>query len=601
MKKTLYAFLAFCVVCIAMADDHIIQFVLSNGQHVSYRTSDVQGITFDYHDQDSIDQAYRDSLAREQFVRDSIWREELIRDSLYRDSVERYANVHTLNLMVDSTDRYTIFAEALRRTGLIDSVATYRNENLIFSIGYYPNSSALIYEAPESRCGFTIFAEPDSVLQQHGINSIDDLISFANNTYGTAKEWYDYLQANNLEVSTGEDYTNRQNALNMFVAYHILPAAIPANWIVFERGSSIYWNYAPDADSYDYYETMLPCTMLKAWAPSSMGNKVFLNRYQTNNTLTNEVGTMGTNHELIRPGAEVLRSEGSVEGSNGYIHPIGDMLVYDKMVPQGVLGGERVRVNCTSLLPELITDGWRSHSGGDGSIPSNYDTSRIGIPNDYSANMVVYNRNSSMAMAYGLHSAWYCYQADQLQMWGAAFDVAVKLPPLPAGTYELRIPYVNYRGTLVEYSVGTDPYATDWTWDDTGTLKVEGFEVIDTVDYTIDPRDPRIGLTNALEEEDLGVASDQALRHRGYMRAPYSFCGHAERGWSIENNCRNAYSGVGTMRKILGRVQTDGQHKWLRIRKLHNPDELYSSFSLDYIELMPVALTEQTQYMEDWY
>ena len=599
MKKTLYAFLAFCVVCIAMADDHIIQFVLSNGQHVSYRTSDVQGITYDYHDQDSIDQAYADSVAREEFVRDSIAREEFVRDSLYRDSVERYANAHTLNLMVDSTDRYTIFTEALRRTGLIDSVATYRKDMLEFVMRPRETYSGTPYPANERQCGFTIFAEPDSVLRLHGINSIDDLVSFANNTYGTAKEWYDYLQANNLEVSTGEDYTSRQNALNMFVAYHILPAAIAADWIVFERGSSTYWNYAPDADPYDYYETMLPCTLLKAWAPHTEGKKVFLNRYQTNNTLTNEVGTMGTNHELIRTGAEVLRNEGSVEGSNGYIHPIGDMLVYDKTVPQGVLN-ERVRVNCTSLMPELTTNGWRSRSAGDGSIPSDYDTSRIGIPNKYSGNMVVYADNT--CMVYCLHGAWSCYQSDQLQIWGRGFDVAVKLPSLPAGTYELRIPYYtvyNYNGVLVEYSVGTNPYATDWTRDDTGTLKVEGFEVIDTVDYSIYYDDPRIGLTNALEEEDRGVASDQALRERGYMRAPYSYCGHAEIGWSIENNCRNAYSGYGTIRKILGRVQTDGQQKWLRIRSL-----IYDTnpvISLDYIELVPVALTEQTQYMEDWY
>ena len=597
MKKSIYAFLAFCVVCIAMADDHIIHFVLSNGQHVSYRTSDVQGITYDYHDQDSIDQAYADSVAHEQFVRDSIAREEFVRDSLYRDSVERYANTHTLDLMVDSTSRYTIFTEALRRTGLIDSVATYRKDTLEFVMRPRPNFYGEYYPATVRRCGFTIFAEPDSVLQLHGINSIDDLINYANNTYGTAKEWYDYLQANNLEVSTGDDYTSRLNTLNMFVAYHILPAAISADWIVFERGSSIYWNYAPDADPYDYYETMLPCTLLKAWVPSSKGKKVFLNRYQTNNTLTNEVGTMGTNHELIRAGAEVLRNEGSVEGSNGYIHPIGDMLVYDKIVPQGVLN-ERVRVNCTSMVPELTTNGLRSHSVSDGSIPPNYDTSRIGIPNNYSENMVVYEYYT--CMAYCLHGSWSCYQSDQLQIWGHRFDVAVKLPPMPAGTYELRIPYnpVGY-STLVEYSVGTDPYATDWTKDDTGYLKVEGFEVIDTVDYTIFDDDPRIGLTNALAEEDYGVASDQALRERGYMRAPYSFCGHAERGWSQENNCRNAYSSYASMRKIIGKVQTDGQQKWLRIRSL--TFDTYPVISLDYIELVPVALTEQTQYMEDWY
>lgn len=41
------------------------------------------------------------------------------------------------------------------------------------------------------------------------------------------------------------------------------------------------------------------------------------------------------------------------------------------------------------------------------------------------------------------------------------------------------------------------------------------------LDVRIDESDPRIGWTAFYEEDDKGVASDQALRNRGYMRGPY--------------------------------------------------------------------------------
>lgn len=48
------------------------------------------------------------------------------------------------------------------------------------------------------------------------------------------------------------------------------------------------------------------------------------------------------------------------------------------------------------------------------------------------------------------------------------------------------------------------------------------------LDMRIDGTDPRIGWVPFYEEEDQGIATDKAMRTRGYMRGPASCYGHPE-------------------------------------------------------------------------
>jgi len=422
-------------------------------------------------------------------------------------------------------------------------------------------------------------------MRKNGINNLSDLIAYANKVYGNAPEWYDYMNEHHITVSTGDDYTNRFNALNMFVAYHLLNASMSINQLVFEKGSSTYWNYAPDADLYDYYETMLPHTILKVWEPASEGKKLFINRYQTYNTLTDEVGSKGSNHELIIKGVTIDRNA-SIQAGNGYIHSIGDMLVYNADVPKKVLN-ERMRVNCTSLFPELINNKFRYYSTGDGNIPSNYDTSRRGIPKYFFDNMVHYN--DEVCLCYCLRGAWRCYQADQMQFWGK-YDLAFKLPPVPSGLYELRVVYapMSY-GSFMQYYIGTSSSLS--------SMLPIGLPF----DATVPVEDPRVGLTNAAEEDDQGISTDIAMHNRGYMRGPYSYCGHGENGWSEENNARFEWGASMTVRYVLGRVELQqANDNWLRIKSL-NFDKNTNPVGLDFVEIVPVSVVDNQQYSEDWY
>ena len=524
---------------------------------------------------------------------------------LSSDNVTVNGLVHIIDNVIPRTDKpigdildqnqelYSIFSKALQLTGLADSLLTYTKGEFEFKQLARENYSGILYPASgvgstaldECKVGYTLFAETDEVMQKNGINSIEDLIAFANKTYADAPEWYDYMNERHLTVSTGDDYTNRFNALNMFVAYHILYASMSVNQLVFEKGSSTYWNYAPDADPYDYYETMLPHTILKVWEPASEGKKIYLNRYQTFNTLTNEVGSPGTNHELILKGIQVDRN-GSLQAGNAYIHSINGMLVYNADVPKKVLN-ERMRVNCTSLFPELINNKFRYYSTGDGNIPSNYDTSRRGIPKKSFDNLILYNEE--VCLAYCLHGAWRCYQSDQMQFWGR-YDLAFKMPPVPTGLYELRVVYapMSY-GSFMQYYIGTSSSLA--------SMLPIGLPF----DATVAVEDPRVGLTDATQEDDQGIATDIAMHNRGYMRGPYSYCGHAENGWSDTNNARFEWGASMTVRYVLGRVQLEqGNENWLRIKSL-NMDKSTNPVGLDFVEIVPVSVVDNQQYSEDWY
>ena len=488
---------------------------------------------------------------------------------------------------LDRAENYKIFNEALKRTGLVDSLLKFKKEGTFkFTQIARQNYSGKLSSEEVCKVGYTIFAETDEVMARNGINSFDDLVKYANDVYGNSSEWYDYIRENGITVKTDDDYTDRYNALNMFVAYHILNAWMSENQLVFEQNQSSFWNYAPDADQYDYYETMLPHTMMKVWMPHTENRNIYINRYQTNNTLTNEVGTMGTNHELVRRGVKVNRGKQIVAG-NAYIISIDNMLVYDRLVPRGVLN-ERMRVNCTSLFPELINNRYRYWATGDGNIPSSYDTSRRGLPSNLFDNMVVYD--DVFCLAYCLRGAWRCWQADQVQFWGR-YDVAFKLPSVPSGVYEIRVVYapMSY-GSFMQYYIGK-------------SSNVQSMTAIGLpFDATIAVEDPRIGMTNSKEEDDQGIESDIAMHNRNYMRGPHSYCGHGENGYSADNSARTEYgTGSYTIRYVLGRAEIkQGDENWLRIKTL-NPDNTDNPVGLDFVELVPVSVVDNLEYSEDWY
>lgn len=522
--------------------------------------------------------------------------------------------VHKISRVIPKTSRvlgdvfehledYSIFSQALHRTGLADSVAVSRKEhrNSAGDYGYDAGTGSHrqdtdgqdLYYPTECKVGFTIFAESDAVLAKYGIHSFDDLVAYANRVYGDAASWYNYIGEHNLSVSTGDDYTNRFNALNMFVAYHILYGAMAQDQLVFERKNGVSigtskWNYVNGGEPYDYYETMLPHTLLKIWEPDQR-RTLYINRWKLNNTLTDEVGTTGSAemHPIQQQGVVITRQD--ISAYNGYIHPIQSMLVYDQNVPHGVLN-ERMRFEATTFLPEFLSNGFRYLSMSEASALNGGGSGvRLAFPIDYFDHVKVFDKEGT-ELRYNVKGDYRAYQADAFQGWGASYDLAVRLPPVPSGLYEFRLFYSPMgHGGMMQFYWGTKPDAQSMT-----ALSIP-------LDVRILSNDPSIGWTSFYEEDDKGIATDEAMHNRGYMRGPYSFCGHPgdDGDETTTKNCRG--DGSVTLRRVLGRIRVrQGDDFWFRFKNVIN-DDSELKWQLDFVEFVPVSIVDNDKYSEDWY
>ena len=508
---------------------------------------------------------------------------------------------------------FKIFGEALKMTGLdkalvsVSKGVTYtmsdaermdRDNNKL----YYPDECKILY---------TVFAEDDNVFAENGINNIDDLIAKCKEWYANAATWYDYLGETGKTVSTGTDYTNEFNVLHMFVAYHILRAGMPVDKIVYEYSSTNQnWNYSFGYEPNDYFETMLPNTLLKCWELNPMSTKnLYINRYRMNNTLTDQIATFGSDdqHPIVFPGVEVKRTSGSsIDCYNGYVHRINGILLYDENARNAL--NERMRFDSSTFLYELINNGIRGatpleisvrNSGGDGN--------RVAFPLDFFDNIVCYN--NSTVLRFCVQGAWRAHESDQMQGWDQ-YDFAIKLPHVPTGEYEIRIFYPPMaRGGLMQFYLGNSSSPS--------SMKALGMPFDARADAMTDAS---IGWTDPTTEDDYGIQTDADMHLRGYMRGPACF----SRGTYNSNKNKLAYnssdpysaaslmtgstscrteSGYGTMmvRHVVTTTRLEqSKDYWFRIKNLITDDKQLG-WSFDFIEIVPVSIVNSQIMSEDWY
>ncbi|MBQ4519991.1 MAG: hypothetical protein II999_05200 [Bacteroidaceae bacterium] len=537
---------------------------------------------------------------------------------------------HVSEVMADFP-QYKIFFEALEKCGLLDTLANDRKREAdgsekkysLSNISGRPGSgmaSGQYYVPAECKIAYTIFAEDSTAFAQAGIHSFEDLKAKCAEWYGNAAEWYDYLSANGIQPSTGDDYTNQWNVVNMFLRYHIVKQGMAYGKLVYERDanrSNENWNYAFGGEPYDYYETLLPHTLMKIWQPlyqnTGTASNIWINRWRRNNTLTDEIGTYGSDatHDIIQDGCLIRRSSSTVAHTNitaynGYIHAINKPLVYDANVPNGVLH-ERLRIDMGDILHELTNNRIRYASGaeiGAMNLSSN-DGTMVRLPLDYFDNLVSYNNKTKLA--WYVTGAWRAWQSDQLSGWDEN-DFAFRLPPVPAGTYEVRIIYPPMANSgLQQYYLGTST--------DPSSMIPMGIPIDARYPNSGNEEDRlSTGYMLSTEFDDFGVASDLVMRNHGYMRAPASFARGTQNTIparisspqdlvdNISASCRYE-EGYGTsmMRKILGTYQFEpGKEYWIRLKNLlQGYDQL--GFSIDFIELVPIDIVNSQDFTEDWY
>lgn len=448
--------------------------------------------------------------------------------------------------LIASKTNLKIFSEALQMTGLADSLKMLKKDCGTLTATYNGN-----YVPTKCSVAYTAFVETDDVLNAAGIHSVEDLIAYANEQYKNAADWYNGVGT----VSTGNDYTDRNNALNMFMAYHLIKYRIYFSNLVWS------FNELSGRPLYEYYETMLPNTLFKVTRAS--GN-YFINRYETNSCLN-------TTHDLVDAGILISNVPSTVTNSalNGVFHYINEPLVYNSTVPDKVLN-ERIRMDVCSMLPEMMNNGYRGLSAsGVSALGGGHST--ILFPIGYFDNLKV-NNGESTHITYVPRDLYYSdYQGDEFLCTGA-YDFSLRLPAVPPGTYEIRLGYApnNWRGML-QFYLDNNPTGIPLDMRKWGT-------------------DASIGWTDPSLEDDGGVATDKAMRNRGYMRAPYYFYNSF-----TPSGCR-FYQGA--LRRIIVTAVLDQTPHWIRFKTVI-PDQTGTQFELDYFELVPSSVYKNPNYSED--
>lgn len=509
------------------------------------------------------------------------------------------------NYIIDEMDAmgcYGLWVEALRKTGIDKILQENIRTKGISWFNIEPETKYPFADYPtKCKVGFTIFAEPDEVLKKEGINTFADLVARANQEYANCKNWYSYVEDAGINVSTGNDYTNQWNALNMFIRYHILHYALSTDKLVYS------YNELKDMDVYEYVRTLLPGTMFKLTGikdPGGNVGEIRINRQLNTPTLTSDPGNTNRNgtayleaNQVIDEGILVGNSKiNSRQASNGYVHPISGVLAYKETVPNKVLN-ERLRFEFMSLFDESMTNRYRGYTGADlksffGRTDRNITAVRI--PEGYFENMVIYNGDASRVYYltkdqangnYG-YDCWNDYQGDELYCKGA-YDFAIKLPPVPKnGTYELRFGYVNNGlRTIVQFYLGHSSDRSTMTPCDI------------PLDQNVDLKSTTVGWTDPNTDGDNGAAVDKAMHNRGWMRGPNYF---SNKKYGEGSTARfKSDGGQHHIRRVVTKQYfKQGEENWFRC-KTAMPENTEAEFELDYIELVPVNVYNHPSLTED--
>ena len=460
-------------------------------------------------------------------------------------------STNTLPKQIEDQGFFHIMSEALKATGYEDKLQGYKDETYTDGDLTAPSiyGDKLVPYPANRYLGYTAFLEPDALLFEHGINNFEDLAK-------KCAEWYP-------EADASAPYTSPTNPVNQFVGYHILDRNLPYSRLVCYKLKNGKWNSEDDfydkTDRHEYYETMagrlLKITMPRSLNDTETRNSIFLNWYNEPNSpieeiINNKVYSTDAFKDLDTTYVNFVSN-----ALNGTIHPINKILIYNEDVMSGRVLNTVVRIDFAAMLSELTNNSIRwqefTHTS-DGEVY---------IPHTYCKNLKV---NAEETRHYILcpHTGWGNYQGDEM-MTQDSYDIAYKLPPMPAGTYEVRFGYTtySYRG-IVQFYLDNE---------------VTGIPV----DLRIEATNPNIGFVADAQTDDKGVQNDKEMKNRGYLKGPSSMYAY--------NNSENARDNAKIIRKVITtKYLGEGDH-WLRFKNVYENSTNTTQFMHDYVEFVPLS------------
>lgn len=467
------------------------------------------------------------------------------------DSITYGELSHTdkLPAIMAQDENISLFNEALLLTHLCDSLVGDYNYDFWYELeDSYLFAGIYVPILTKVRLGYTAFVETDAVLAAHGIHNMADLKAYA-------AKVYDELYPEDAGIS---DPTDRRHSLNRFVSYHLLDrkghkGTLTAAGINNDRAGAVKDKYdRSKVDIADWYETLMPHSLMKCSSPLlPTGETVFINR-------------RGLQEEAEVKGVEIVNTDGrAYQGiaSNGYYHYIDGIIAYDKQTQQVVLD-EQILVHNSTLSPEFMNNDMRINN------PNPNNTTPDGevlIPLGAMKNLAI--NGIEPRLFYLFNASWANAQTDEMILMGA-YDVTFKLPPLPAGTYELNLGYnVNPYCGVAEFYLNEESCGTvdmGLTADDLGWVSDAELETPETI-----------------------AANDSLLFMNGYRKG-LDYCYAFSIGQTQRDTPR-------CIRRIITTFTTDGKTDYyLRMKNAKGlMEDGRTQTHIDYLELCPTHLLKE--------
>ena len=439
---------------------------------------------------------------------------------------------------------------------------------------------------------YSAFVEPNSVYEEkYNITTLDGIRQLA-------KERYQPMYPDDENVT---DETDPRNYLNRYVRYHFLP--FQATYYQFTCVDGPNSTLAGlfnrrKIDIADWYEACMEHSVMKFSFPLGAESGLYINRRGVMNR-PDEKGVK------IR-GAKVASPDQMPDNMslNGVYYYIDDVIAYDEQTQNKVISGERMRMDGSTLSPDFMTSGARGHyttstiengkygRGGQGAKAASNCNHCLGFKGGFAKNFVYSDNITHLHVRNRVLSFW-SFEGDELTIIGQ-FDIAVKMPPVPEGDWEVRIFSCygfNNRG-IIQFYFGPGK-------------EVDGKVVGDLQPCGI-PLDMRPGGENArvgwksdssLGDEDAIAAFDKAFRNRGWMKGMgcYGSGASGETGGGMGTAFRQQNN---TLRKIITRFHSDGKSDyWLRCQQ--KLESVTNTMNFDALELCPSSVYNNEYYAED--
>ncbi len=514
------------------------------------------------------------------------------------DSVEN-GIIHPIDVLLENSnssisdvlkanDRIRIFYEGLVATGLRDTLIKTKDESYDGSkYGTYSYTSDFWREiavAPEEKkYGFTVFVEPDDLYEkkfkEYGISTSNGMVRAL---YDLACKIYDPVFAGDADYKAAYGFdkiTDRNNPLNMFMAYHILtrdvigwnkltPIEVHSGIVDGAIGIKI-----DKMNPCDWYETLMPRTMMKleqATVREYMGNSERGQRY-INRRVDDKFSIDGSK---IQPTVEADYLQ---DAPNGRYFYIDDIIAFSKDTQEKVLN-DRIRMDFSTIFPEVMTMNMRLNGDPtkDDESSKAAQTFKNGknywFPKGYLDNVTM--EGNGVLVYRRPHWNFWSYEGDEFNLFGD-YDFTFRLPPVPyEGEYQIRLGFcaLDTRGVAQIYFDG----------------KPQGIPVDmrkRLSDETI--LGDQFGTKKWADMTDEEKAEDQKmLKNLGYYRGAYG--GYHSSGSTINEFVDNPR----TYRLVLCTVHINPKKDhYIRVRctsssKLGNNNE----FMMDYLEIVPKSV-----------